>query len=135
MRKKRGVKPGVPDVLVWYRGKSITIELKSRRGQCSRSQRLVRERLLRAGAQWWVCRSANAAMWALARSGVRFRTLTNDDGSRERWQPPRLPAWEVPKRTPHERRPRAPEWEPEAAAEIAGLAAASDDAAGDDIAA
>ena len=135
MRKKRGVKPGVPDVLVWYRGKSITIELKSRRGQCSRSQRLVRERLLRAGAQWWVCRSANAAMWALARSGVRFRTLTNDDGSRERWQPPRLLAWEVPKRTPHERRPRAPEWEPEAAAEIAGLAAASDDAAGDDVAA
>ena len=49
MRKKRGVKPGVPDVLVWHRGKSITIELKSRRGQCSRSQRLVREALLRAG--------------------------------------------------------------------------------------
>jgi hypothetical protein len=65
MRKKRGVKPGVPDVLVWYRGKSIAIELKSRHGQCSRSQRLVRERPLRAGAQWWVCRSANAAMWAL----------------------------------------------------------------------
>jgi hypothetical protein len=37
MRKKRGVKPGVPDVLVWYCGKSITIELKSRRGQCSPS--------------------------------------------------------------------------------------------------
>jgi hypothetical protein len=54
MRKKRGVKPGVPDVLVWYRGRSIAIELKSRRGQCSRPQRLVRERLLRAGAQWWV---------------------------------------------------------------------------------
>ena len=35
MRKKRGVKPGCPDVLVWYRGKSITIELKSRRGHAS----------------------------------------------------------------------------------------------------
>ena len=42
----------------------------------------------------------------------------------------------VPKRDPHERRPRAPDWEPEAAAaEIAELAAASDDAAGGDIAA
>jgi len=51
MRKKRGVKPGVPDALVWYPGGSITIELKSRRGQCSRSQRAVREALLRAGAQ------------------------------------------------------------------------------------
>jgi hypothetical protein len=134
MRKKRGVKPGVPDVLVWYRGKSIMIELKSRRGQCSPSQRLVRERLLRAGAQWWVCRSAHAAMWALARSGVRFRTLTSDDGTLECWQQPKLPAWEVPKRNPHERRPRAPEWEP-GAAEMAGLAVASDDAAGGDIAA
>jgi hypothetical protein len=28
------------------------------------------------GAQWWVCRSANAAMSALARSGVCFHTLT-----------------------------------------------------------
>ena len=136
MRKKRGVKPGVPDVLVWYRGKSITIELKSRRGQCSRSQRLARERLLRAGAQWWVSRTARAAMWALRKSGVTFRTATNDDGTVGCWQQPKLPAWEVPKRDPHERRPRAPEWEPEtAAAEIAELAAASDDAAGGDIAA
>jgi hypothetical protein len=28
-----------------------------------------------------VCRSAHAAMWTLARSGVCFRTLTNDDGT------------------------------------------------------
>jgi hypothetical protein len=136
MRKKRGVKPGVPDVLVWYPGGSITIELKSRRGQCSPSQRAVREALLRAGAQWWVCRSADAAMWALYESGVPFRVLSNDDGSTEHWQRPELAAWEVPKRNPHERRPRAPDyWEPRAAAEIAELAATSDDAAGDNIAA
>ena len=109
MRKKRGVKPGVPDVLVWYCGKSIAIELKSRRGQCSPSQRSVREALLRAGAQWWVCRSANAAMWALYKSGVPFRTIVHEDGTIERWQQPELPAWEVPKRNPHERRPRAPD--------------------------
>ena len=136
MRKKRGVKPGVPDVLVWYPGGSITIELKSRRGQCSQSQRAVREALLRAGAQWWVCRSANAAMWALYKSGVPFHTIAHEDGTIERWQQSELPAWEVPKRNPHERRPRAPNyWEPEEAAEIAELAAERDDAAGDDIAA
>jgi hypothetical protein len=111
-------------------------QLKSRRGQCSPSQRAVREALLRVGAQWWVCRSANAAMWALIESGVTFRVISNDDGSTERWQQPKLPAWEVPKRDPHERRPRAPDyWEPEAAAEIVELAATSDDAAGGDIAA
>jgi hypothetical protein len=65
---------------------------------------------------------------------VKFRTLTNGDGAIERWQQPKLPAWEVPKRDPHERRPRAPEWEPNAAAtEITELAAASDDAAGDGV--
>jgi hypothetical protein len=83
---------------------------------------LAREALLRAGAQWWVCRSANAAMWALAESGVHFRAFTNGEGGLEYWQPPRLPEWEVPKRNPHERRPRAPDWEPEAA--IAELSAA-----------
>jgi hypothetical protein len=137
IRKQRGVKPGVPDVLVWYRGKSIGLELKSRRGQCSPSQRTVREALLRAGAQWWVCRSAHAAMWALRKSGVKFRTIVHEDGTIECWQQPKLPAWEVPKRNPHERRPRAPDWEPDKVrAEIAELVKASGDAAqGGDIAA
>jgi hypothetical protein len=48
-------------------------------------------------------------MWALRKSGVTFRTASNNDGSAERWQPPKLPAWEVPKRNPHERRRRAPD--------------------------
>jgi hypothetical protein len=129
MRRKRGCKSGTPDTFVLCRGKLVTIEMKSRRGQCSPSQRLAREALLRAGAQWWVCRSANAAMWALAQSGIPFRTIVHEDGTIERWRQPELPAWEVPKRNPHEKRPRAPQWEPEAT-EIAEPAAASDDAAG-----
>jgi hypothetical protein len=41
------------------------------------------------------------------------------------WQQPELAAWEVPKRNPHERRPRAPDWGPnKVGAEIAELAAA-----------
>jgi hypothetical protein len=40
----------------------------------------------------------------------------------ERWQQPKLPAWEMPKRDPHERRPRAPDHDK--AAEIAEPAAA-----------
>jgi hypothetical protein len=69
-------------------------------------------------------------------SGVPFRTIVYEDGTVERWQQPELQAWEIPKKNPHERRPRAPDcWEPAAAAEIAKLAAARDDAAGGDIAA
>jgi hypothetical protein len=93
-----------------YGGKLIVIELKSRSGKCNLPQRLVREAPLRAGARWWVVRSARAAMCALRKSGVRFRTAFSDDGTIECWQQPKLPAWEVPKRDPHERRPRAPEW-------------------------
>ena len=39
MRKKRGVKAGLPDTLVLHRGKLVTLELKSRQGKCSASQR------------------------------------------------------------------------------------------------
>ena len=75
-------------------------------------------------------------MWALYKSGVPFRTIVYEDGTIERWQQPELPVWEVPKRDPHERRPRAPDyWEPDEAAEIAEVVAASNDATGGDIAA
>jgi hypothetical protein len=109
MRRKRGVKAGVPDTWVVYRGKLVTIEMKSRAGKCSPSQRLAREALLRAGAQWWVCRTACAAMWALRKSGVRFRAIVHRDGTRERWRQPKLAPWEIPRRDPAERRPNAPE--------------------------
>jgi VRR-NUC domain len=108
MRKRRGVKSGVPDTLVWYRRKSITIEMKSRSGRCSAAQRAAREALIGAGAEWWVCRTASAAMWALERSGVRFRELVHPDGRTQRWRQPRLARWEVPRRDPSERRPQHP---------------------------
>lgn len=75
-------------------------------------------------------------MWALRKSGVTFRKRAYDDGTFQLWQQPKLPTWEVPRRDPAEPRPRAPERKPEvAAAEIAELAPASDDAAGEDLAA
>jgi hypothetical protein len=74
-------------------------------------------------------------MWALAQSGVPLRMIVHEDGTIERWQQPELPAWEVPKRNPHERRPRAPEWKPAGTAEITELAAELEDAAGANVAA
>jgi hypothetical protein len=98
-----------PDVLVWYRGRTITIELKSRQGVCNPAQRIARERLLRADVEWWESCSANGVMWALAASGVGFRDIADDDGTIERWQQPELADWEVPRRDPAEPRPNAPE--------------------------
>jgi len=110
MRKRRGVKAGVPDTLVWCRyTKPIGIEMKSPGGRCSASQRAVREALLRAGVVWWECRSAHAAMWALRKSGVKFRVIVGEDGTTERWRQPTLAPWEVPRRDPSEPRPNAPD--------------------------
>jgi hypothetical protein len=119
MRKRRGVKAGLCDVLIWYHGRTHCIELKGPYGQCRPAQRAVREQMLRAGIKaWWQCRTAESAMWALAKSGVKFRTLVNADGSTECWQQPELERWEIPKTDPRERRRRPPHyWEPKVAVE------------------
>ena len=109
IRRARGVKKGAPDTLVWWRKKFITVELKSKSGRCTPAQCAEREAILRAGGQWWMCRTARSAMWALYKSGVRFRKIIYEDGTIERWQTPRLPGWEVPRRDPAERRPLHPE--------------------------
>ena len=64
-----------------------------------------------------------------------FRLHVADDGARECWVQPELAPWEKPKKDPHERRPRAPDYLEPGAEETTELAAASDDAAGNDIAA
>jgi hypothetical protein len=109
MRKKRGVRPGCPDNWVLHCGRLICVELKSPVGRCSRAQRVVRETILAARGSWWMCLSANSAMWALAESGVKFREIVHADGTTERWRRPKLEAWERPRRDPSERRPQHPE--------------------------
>jgi hypothetical protein len=108
MRKKRGCRAGLPDLLILFRGKLIAVELKSRGGRCSPAQRLTREALIAAGGAWWEARSANAAMWALAERGVTFRMIARNDGTIECWRQPELAPWEVPRRDPAEPRPSAP---------------------------
>jgi hypothetical protein len=56
-RKKRGVKPGVPDLLICWHGQIFGIELKTRTGHLSQGQIEQRAALLRAGARWALCRS------------------------------------------------------------------------------
>jgi hypothetical protein len=80
-QKRRGVRSGLPDVLVISRGKPIFLELKSRAGVASKMQKQIRTELLPAGADWWLVRSRRAAMMALHLSGVVFR---------RQWKPPRL---------------------------------------------
>jgi hypothetical protein len=119
MRKRRGVKAGLCDVIVWYRRRTYCIELKGPYGQCRPAQRLVREQMLRAGVSgFWFCRTAESVLVVLADNGVKFRTLVNADGTTECWQRPALEPWEIPKTEPRERRPRPPHyWAPKVAVE------------------
>ena len=108
MRKKRGVRAGTPDNLVLHCGRFVAVELKSPTGTLSPAQREARLKILAGGGVWWLCKSANAAMWALAESGVRFREIEREDGVVERWKQPDLEAWEIPRQGPRERRPMHP---------------------------
>jgi hypothetical protein len=108
-RRLRGVKPGVPDTLIWVGGRSICIELKAPGNRCSRVQREVRAALIAAGADWWEARTANAAMAALMQSGVTFREIVGKDGTIKRWEEPKLAEWEQPRRDPRTPLPQHPE--------------------------
>jgi hypothetical protein len=99
-QKRRGCRSGIPDELVLFRGKPIFVELKSRAGVATRVQKQVRVELLQAGANWWMARSARAALMALHLSGVVFR---------RQWKPPRLKPWEGPFADPTRRLPQAPD--------------------------
>jgi hypothetical protein len=51
-QKRRGVRSGLPDVLVIFRQRPIFVELKSRRGVASKVQKQIRQELLPSGATW-----------------------------------------------------------------------------------
>ena len=108
LRRLRGCKAGAPDIWILYCGRLITIELKSKGGRCTMSQRAAREALLGAGAYWVECRSVNAVMQAVRDAGIPFNMIAHNNGI-ECWRQPALEPWEVPRRHPDEPRPRAPE--------------------------
>jgi len=100
MAKLRGTRSGLPDWWFVWRGRNVCIELKSRSGVASKTQRQVRDELLAAGVRhWWLARSARAALLALHRSRIPLRNYTPPD---------KLAAWEGPFADPHARLPQHP---------------------------
>jgi hypothetical protein len=51
---------------------------------------------------------AQAAIWALWKSGVKFREIELADGTVARWRRPRLEPWEEPRQDPSEPCPMHP---------------------------
>lgn len=56
-RKRRGVKPGIPDLDFIYDGFSFRIELKNHNRPLSDDQVKMRLNMIAAGADWALCRS------------------------------------------------------------------------------
>src|SRR6516162_4349546 len=73
LQKKRGVRSGLPDLMVIFGRPPVFVEVKSPAGIASKAQKQVRQELLAVGCRWWMVRSARAALTALQRSGVPFR--------------------------------------------------------------
>jgi hypothetical protein len=138
LAQKMGVRSGLTDIMVVHEGRAIFVELKSPVGVASKAQKQVYLELRAAGADWYLVRSAPAALEALRRSNVPFR---------RRWQTPQLADWMGPFIDPFRRLPQHPQiaaqrrasqraWrERQRARKAAKLAAERDDAAGDNIAA
>ena len=71
--KGLGVKAGIPDIGICYRGRALYIELKAPRGVMSPAQRQMQQRLNYAGGEVMLCRSVEDAERALRECGVHLR--------------------------------------------------------------
>lgn len=91
LRKLRGVKSGVPDFLIVYRGVTLWIERKA--GQSlSPAQKITRDALIANGHRWALARSTEDIESALCESGIPLRATLGDIRTRIAEQNERLPA-------------------------------------------
>jgi hypothetical protein len=98
--KRRGVKSGLPDLMVICGRPPTFLELKAAGGgRPSPSQEAVRQQLTAVGCTWLMARSVRAALEALHRSGVPFKRP---------WKSPELLPWEGPFDGSEKRLPRHP---------------------------
>ena len=74
--KAMGYKPGTPDILVILRGQALWLELKSKTGRLTKSQKQCRQDLVAADCGWVLVRSVEDVERALIANDVRIRAST-----------------------------------------------------------
>jgi hypothetical protein len=79
-RKARGIRAGIPDILVLWQGRLIGLEMKDARGTQSAPQRELQAEWQIHGAGYHVCRSLEDVDRALAREGVPMRYRVTNSG-------------------------------------------------------
>jgi len=75
--KKRGLKAGIPDILVFYHGRTLGIELKRPKGRQSEAQSEMSDKLKAAGVPVCVCHSVEEVFHELCAWRVPLRTIAH----------------------------------------------------------
>jgi len=71
--KRMGVSPGVPDIIILHAGRTIWIELKSRKGKLSETQEGWREWLCDNGFAFYCCNTIDQVQASLKAHGIPLR--------------------------------------------------------------
>lgn len=71
-----GVRAGIPDLAIVWRGRALFVELKAPRGQLSAHQRQMIDKLIYCGAEVVCCRSLECVEESLREMGVPLRAST-----------------------------------------------------------
>ena len=81
IRKAKGVRRGLSDLMIWWSGRFIAIELKTAKGVMSDSQKEFADGIVGAGFQYHLCRSLSDVEAALIDAGIPLRaTAFGRDG-------------------------------------------------------
>ena len=74
--KAKGLKPGLPDIIVIYRGQLICFELKAPGGALSKAQKAMHAQLVEAGALIHTVKRVEEAEGFLRGAGVPLKATT-----------------------------------------------------------
>ena len=77
--KRRGLKAGMPDILVFYDGRCIGIELKVGKNKLSAAQVMTIDKLERAGIKVYVCRTIDQIVSLLVKEKFPLRGHTHEN--------------------------------------------------------
>ena len=73
-----GLKPGMPDILIFHNGRATGIELKAEKGRLSDNQIAMHERLAMAGVRVYVCHTTEEVLAALESASLPRRNLKTE---------------------------------------------------------
>lgn len=73
-----GLKPGMPDILIFFNGRCTGIELKTEAGRISKDQTIMFVRLYDAGVRVYICKNVDDVMGVLELESLPRRSVKTE---------------------------------------------------------